>query len=1690
MNVSASITQLDVTVILTEDEEAFVYCNAYESSKAYEPSIVDLYLDGASTLYSTTAVANTVSIKSLSPSTAYDVYCMTKSKKNRYMSQDTMLLTIQKVSTDCCKSVVADVVVSSFFESSYSLDSMYITLDTLPSDSITVAISAYVNGTTTATNNIMFYPSTVTFSDVISTKKVTFVSKNAGYYRVVLTISGSSSSEFSSKFVNNNNVVTVLAIGAEPPTPVLLSAKFSDDGSYVTVTFDSATDKAGYSSKFTCSEILTFSDSSKASCYWSTDGREITVYQPSSSTLLVPGDSVTVVSGTIKAKCTKDDCSDWTYISSSSVTIATASSPVVPRVLFNAPAVIGGCDSFTLDISSSTGNGGREWDYVNITVSSSDDNQVSTLQRLISNSTVYSYSPASTITSSYFKAGATYLFAVKVCNFLDSCSESIHVLKVSSSSALRPQVRILGSSTQYSYVYSAITLQASASVTDCDGNLIYSGIKYSWSVYDVNNNDLDITNQAKSDSKFVREAYSFDANTKYYIKVTATYTSEGTSATYKILLSTLTGDIVPVISGGSYQTVRLGHELTVDGSGSYDIDLADKSLSNLNYTWSCVTISPAYSENCSISMIESEQNGYLTVAALDAAYENYTSRITMTTSDATREAAAYVDIKIIASSSPVVTMVTSDISAFDTGKMLSLTGSISTTYACTAKWTVDDTNIDLSKVALSLTSSTVKTSKELTLKLDYNALSERSTYVFTLGCSKAEAVVKVVTNGPPVSGSFSVSPSSGTELSTSFQFYAAYWIDSDLPISYQYSFLSPTDGTTNVVLVKSLSSSGKSLLPAGSSSDNYAVTLVARIFDSYDAYTESYSSAEVLEYVAPASNMTALLTSTLSSASGSDSAIQSSISVISSVLNRVNCTLAPNCTSLRRSGCSVVDHTCGECFDNYLGDTGYANTKCYTETELDAKLSDSSVSLKSCVSPSCNDAGNCTYFSTDSGSQVSECYDNDALCEAVCVCANGYGGAVCQFTSAELSAKQSIRDDLLSALSSLTTSDDATETTLATWSSSLVSLAANSHELSANASQNVLDLASSLFSSSSDISIDYSDTIYTNILSSVDKSSTSVKYSTSSSDSSIVRRKLTSTDTESIITVVSGYNDVVSSQLVEGQSSVDLIYSNFRSSVASLSIGDEASNLTLSTPLTDYEKKIGVIPVNISIPVSSSSDDQSLPISVLVMSEALFDSSAMQSNPLRISISDTSNIADDIVFTLQNIVDLTYPVNETVILFNTSCAIDEESVNTFTCPRTGYTLTHTCKAFPRVVRFESVCPYTFFQASCNVYDATTGVTGQSSDCRVLSYTESNTTCACSATSNSRRLGSDTAVLDVVGVVEETTDEFTGTFGYAAPLFTTNSIAKVYVVLSLFVAVWVLGIAISLALIRHNRASIKDIKSMHEVQGRKVKSADSSRSPAAVRQYLLDYINETFPAVFGSSKGIGRFVTELSRHHSYIKLMVGAKESTDSEKAIKMTEMLTVQTFLIFSLALFYNLQAPADDGSCVNHVTQEQCLAKKSVFDSTVSYCSWSVIPTDDTVYNYGITTHFMSSIPCTYSLALDTSVTFPAQQVEYQCEYSEIEISWTMMLFISIIISAFNSIIGWFFDALFQTLLAPLPDSHMKKAVVPAAENAAPRARRQMGTVLKSNAKKLMLINKLNKNKVCVLIPVLSLLSLTHFVY
>jgi hypothetical protein len=76
----------------------------------------------------------------------------------------------------------------------------------------------------------------------------------------------------------------------------------------------------------------------------------------------------------------------------------------------------------------------------------------------------------------------------------------------------------------------------------------------------------------------------------------------------------------------------------------------------------------------------------------------------------------------------------------------------------------------------------------------------QSAYTFSLVLSnddkyedQIETSITIIKNQPPIPGVFSINPVSGSELSTSFTFYAYYWDDQDLPLSYVFSYRSFTN---------------------------------------------------------------------------------------------------------------------------------------------------------------------------------------------------------------------------------------------------------------------------------------------------------------------------------------------------------------------------------------------------------------------------------------------------------------------------------------------------------------------------------------------------------------------------------------------------------------------------------------------------------------------------------------------------------------------------------------------------------------------------------------------------------------------------------------------------------------------------------------------------------------------------------
>ena len=216
-----------------------------------------------------------------------------------------------------------------------------------------------------------------------------------------------------------------------PGTPQLSSAVFSNDGTNVFVSFTSATNKAGLSSQFACSSVLSFTGASTASCTW-TSTTAITVY-PSSSTLSV-GSAVAVVSNSgVRAACpaaySPAVCALWSQVATTSVFIQAPPSPALPLVVISMASVLSGCSPLSIDLSASSGSGGRAWLAPTFTVISSEGDGSAVAAYLNRN---YTFSGAISVPSALFPANGVYTIGVTLSTFLGAsaaASQSVVVTK-------------------------------------------------------------------------------------------------------------------------------------------------------------------------------------------------------------------------------------------------------------------------------------------------------------------------------------------------------------------------------------------------------------------------------------------------------------------------------------------------------------------------------------------------------------------------------------------------------------------------------------------------------------------------------------------------------------------------------------------------------------------------------------------------------------------------------------------------------------------------------------------------------------------------------------------------------------------------------------------------------------------------------------------------------------------------------------------------------------------------------------------------------------------------------------------------------------------------------------------------------------------------------------------------------------
>ena len=972
----------------------------------------------------------------------------------------------------------------------------------------------------------------------------------------------------------------------------------------------------------------------------------------------------------------------------------------------------------------------------------------------------------------------------------------------------------------------------------------------------------------------------------------------------------------------------------------------------------------------------------------------------------------------------------------------------SAVFDCNATWSVIKNIFNADEVVMQNVPERLTaplTNFRTVYSINSNVLQQRSAYTFMLSCLGVSAVVIVRTNGPPQPGRFEVSPAlGGVEMQTDYLLNCSLWTDNDLPLRYEYYYVSTSASGTKIRnYVKSISPDwiGTSNLPSIGSFEagNFTVTLTAHVYDAFDSFATATASTQVLPMPVLSASETESLISDRLSTSMSDSdedSLKQVLAVASSIINRVDCSnLAPGyCSNMNRENCSAVSNSCGVCLPAFdIGEFGPSNSPCTSSVALssvDIDLSSSTFpscsSSVSCVNPfqecnitsgfcmykvlmcanDCSGQGVCQYINKNTGNELATggvCRQIDTTCSSVCNCDSGFNDRDCSVSDAELDSLQRTRESLVNGMANLMTVGTNGSSSFAGLSDNLASITQNPSQLSSNAVSQALEVASGIVAGaggSGSLLRDSKDGVLASM-----NSILSAETSGQTVNNSINPKSVLS----SVAAGLSGTSSLGSSSS---------LFENFRlSTVDSFSKANpNDETLTASVPVTTLETLSGVQPSSVSIV-----NDNGQPVNLVLMSspvkrysEALVangvnnTSDGYSSNPMTVYVAATDGSAVPTVleFTLQHLepqplgaVDDGFELP----IINITCVWNQTSSHSVTCPN-GAVVEQACDGVVHGVLFTQ-CPQAIIVSDCYLLDSD-GLPS-SEGCEVLSQTAASTTCRCQLFSSStgRKLAGDedAGASEVAAMSVSTFEGFVDTFAAADDLTSAAAFEQVLAVIIMFGIMWVggfvgIGLISWAEIARGSTANSKAKQAEAFVQDSPL---TNEFQMDAARRYLLDYVEKTFPPVFildGAASGsrFWRCYREIKNHHRYITLVSSSGSSVHSHsRSLLLFQLLTIQTMLMFMLALCFDLQGPMDDGSCEQIREQASCLHRKSDYDTSASYCKWVDAPDPTAPPNMG------------------------------SCLYADPTFTWQMFVLSSLVVALFTALfnvpIDWAFDLLFS---------------------------------------------------------------------
>ncbi|RYG69249.1 hypothetical protein EON64_03180, partial [archaeon] len=351
------------------------------------------------------------------------------------------------------------------------------------------------------------------------------------------------------------------------------------------------------------------------------------------------------------------------------------------------------------------------------------------------------------------------------------------------------------------------------------------------------------------------------------------------------------------------------------------------------------------------------------------------------------------------------------------------------------------------------------------------------------------------------------------------------------------------------------------------------------------------------------------------------------------------------------------------------------------------------------------------------------------------------------------------------------------------------------------------------------------------------------------------------------------------------------------------------------------------------------------------------------------------------------------PINFTII-----CPPKLLVQRSYTCNDTGYVETVQCKGVSGV--YKGTCPKLAQTcASLNLNSLTVDANNLCQTVRNNSSAASGITCRCGFGPGATSDTGSVAAGVVIGLVSS---DLSNTFKASLSLG-SGSAAAGAIVLSMFSSLWGLGIIVSLFVWHSFRLKAKTIDEVSMSGVKQVASESVSlvrhRSSRRLRRALVDYINVLFPAAFVSTSMLEGIGSEVFRHHMYINFFFRLHKSYSP--ILDVVKVVTLQGYLLFLLALLYDLNYPSDDGSCIAYATQEECLARKYAFDPSKSYCAWE---------------------PLNFEQLVDDGEFF-------QCAYADPQFSYTVATYVSLMLSLATCLVMDPLEFIMSLLASPTVD-------------------------------------------------------------